>query len=121
MQPTIRVLAMPADANPSGDIFGGWILSQVDIAASIAACRRARGRVVTVAITSVEFHEPVFIGDLISCYAQVVRIGRTSMTVHVQVYAERTAQGGQSIEVTEATLSYVAVDAQRQPRPVPPE
>jgi acyl-CoA thioesterase YciA len=120
-QPTIRVLAMPADANPSGDIFGGWIASQVDLAGSIAAYRRARGRIVTVAINSLEFHQPVLVGDLVSCYPSVERVGRTSITVRVQVFAERTRHGGDCVKVTEATLVYVAVDDQRRPRPVPPE
>lgn len=117
-QPTTRVLAMPTDTNAAGDIFGGWIMSQVDIAGSIAAYRRAGGRVVTVAVNSFQFHRPVFVGDLISCYAEVVRVGRTSLTVHVEVYAERSRRIEECIRVTEATLTYVAVDAQRRPRPV---
>jgi acyl-CoA thioesterase YciA len=91
-EPTIRVLAMPTDTNAAGDIFGGWIMSQVDIAGSITAFRRARGRVVTVAVNSFEFHQPVFVGDLISCYAHVIRVGRTSLSVKVEVYAERNRQ-----------------------------
>jgi acyl-CoA thioesterase YciA len=117
-QPTIRVLAMPTDTNAAGDIFGGWIMSQVDIAGSIAAYRRANGRVVTVAVNSFQFHQPVFVGDLISCYAEVVRVGHTSLTVHVEVYAERSRRSDECLRVTEATLTYVAVDAQRRPRPV---
>jgi acyl-CoA thioesterase YciA len=117
-QPTIRVLAMPTDTNAAGDIFGGWIMSQVDIAGSIAAYRRAGGRVVTVAVNSFQFHQPVFVGDLISCYADVVRVGRTSLTVLVEVYAERSRGTEEAIKVTEATLTYVAVDLQRKPRPV---
>ncbi len=118
-EPTIRVLAMPTDTNAAGDIFGGWIMSQVDIAGSIAAYRRARGRVVTVAVNSFEFHQPVFVGDLISCYAEVTRIGRTSLTLRVEVYAERNRQQDECIKVTEAILTFVAVDEQRKPRVVP--
>jgi acyl-CoA thioesterase YciA len=116
--PTLRVLAMPTDTNAAGDIFGGWIMSQVDIAGSVAAYRRARGRVVTVAVNSFQFHLPVFIGDLISCYAEVTRVGRTSLTVHVEVYAERNRKVEECIKVTEATLTYVAIDKNRMPRPV---
>ena len=119
--PTIRVLAMPTDTNAAGDIFGGWIMSQGDIAGSITAFRRARGRVVTVAVNSFEFHQPVFVGDLISCYAEVTRIGRTSLSVRVEVYAERNRQKEECIKVTEATLTFVAVDEQRKPRVVPRE
>ena len=118
-EPTIRVLAMPTNTNAAGDIFGGWIMSQVDIAGSITAFRRAQGRVVTVAVNSFEFHKPVFIGDLISCYADVIRIGRTSITVKVEVYAERNRQQEECIKVTEAVLTFVAVDEQRKPREVP--
>jgi len=120
-EPTIRVLAMPTDTNAAGDIFGGWIMSQVDIAGSITAFRRARGRVVTVAVNSFEFHKPVFVGDLISCYAHVIRIGRTSLAVKVEVYAERNRQQEECIKVTEAVLTFVAVDEQRKPRIVPRE
>ncbi len=115
--PAIRVVAMPADANAAGDIFGGWIMSQVDIAGSVAAIRRAAGRVVTVAVNSFEFHQPVFVGDLISCYASVARVGNTSMTIEVKVYAERYRVES-PIKVTEAVLTYVAVDESRKPRPV---
>ncbi len=117
-QPTVRVLAMPTDTNAAGDIFGGWIMSQVDIAGSIAAYRRAGGRVVTVAVNSFQFHKPVFVGDLISCYAEVVRVGRTSLTVRVEVHAERGRGIEEAIKVTEATLTYVAIDSERKPRPV---
>jgi acyl-CoA thioesterase YciA len=117
-QPTTRVLAMPTDTNAAGDIFGGWIMAQVDIAGSIVAYRRANGRVVTVAVNAFQFHKPVYVGDLISCYADVVRVGRTSLTVHVQVYAERKRMSEECIKVTEATLTYVAIDEDRKPRPV---
>jgi len=116
----IRVMAMPADTNASGDIFGGWLMSQVDIAGSIIARRRANGRIVTVAVDSFQFHQPVFVGDLISCYARITRTGRTSLTVHVKAYAERKGTAHEIIQVTEADLTYVAVDEQRRPRPLPP-
>lgn len=115
--PIIRLVAMPADANAAGDIFGGWIMSQVDIAGSVVATRRAKGRVVTVAVNSFEFHQPVFIGDLISCYAEISRVGNTSLTVDVKVYAERSRLEA-PIKVTQAVLTYVAVDDQRKPRSV---
>ena len=121
-QPTIRVVASPADTNAAGDIFGGWIMSQVDIAGSIAAYRFAKGRVVTVAVDSLQFHQPVFVGDLVSCYADIARVGRTSMTVRVEVYAERDRGGdAEHLKVTEANLTYVAIDAQRRPRQVIPD
>lgn len=120
-EPTLRIVPMPADTNYAGSIFGGWILSHVDIAGSIAAIRRARGRVTTVAVNSVEFHEPVFVGDIISCYAEVVRVGRTSITVNVDVYAQRNPERVQCIRVTQAVLTYVALDEQLRPRAVPPQ
>jgi acyl-CoA thioesterase YciA len=116
----IRVMAMPADTNGSGDIFGGWLMSQVDIAGSIIARRRANGRIVTVAVDSFQFHQPVFVGDLISCYARITRVGRTSLTVNVRAYAERQGATHEIIQVTEADLTYVAVDEQRRPRPLMP-
>ena len=119
LQPVIRVVPMPSDTNASGDIFGGWIMSQVDIAGSIVAARRAQGRVATVAVNSFVFHQPVFVGDLISGYAEIIKIGRTSITVDVQVYAERYRSGGSIVKVTEATVVYVAVDDARKPRVVP--
>ena len=118
-EPAIRVLAMPADTNPTGDIFGGWLMSQIDLAGGIVASRRARGRVVTVAMNAFEFHKPVFVGDLVSCYGRVVRVGRTSLTLHLEAYAERAADPGEVVKVTEATATFVAVDEQRRPRPVP--
>jgi acyl-CoA thioesterase YciA len=113
----LRVVPMPSDANYTGDIFGGWIMSQVDIAGSIPALRLARGRIATVAVNSFTFKQPVLIGDLVSFYADIVRVGRTSITVDVEVYAERRALN-EVVKVTEATLTYVAVDDQRRPRPV---
>jgi acyl-CoA thioesterase YciA len=116
----IRVMAMPADTNAAGDIFGGWLMSQVDIAGSIIARRRANDRIVTVAVDSFQFHQPVFVGDLVSCYARITRVGRTSLTVHVKAYVERQGATHETIQVTEADLTYVAVDEQRRPRPLPP-
>ncbi len=118
-EPAIRVLAMPADTNPTGDIFGGWIMAQMDLAGGILASRRARGRVVTVAMNAFEFHHPVYVGDLLSCYGRVVRVGRTSLTLQLEAFAERAADPGQVVKVTEATATFVAVDEQRRPRPVP--
>jgi len=117
-EPTLRVVPMPADANQHGDIFGGWIMAQVDIAGSIPAARLARGRVATVAVNSFLFKQPVFVGDLISLYAEVVRVGRTSITVNVEVYAQRKPAREEVVKVTEATLTYVAVDENRRPRVV---
>ena len=120
--PTLRVIPRPMDTNAGGDIFGGWIMSQVDTAGSIPACRRARGSVVTVAVNSFHFRQPVFVGDVVSLYADIVRIGRTSITVDVRVFAQRMRDGReQCIMVTEAVLTYVAIDARRRPRPVPDE
>lgn len=117
-EPTLRVVPMPADANQTGDIFGGWIMAQVDIAGSVAAVRVAKGRVATVAVNSFIFRQPVFVGDLVSFYAEVVRVGRTSITVNVEVYAQRRPERELSAKVTEATLTYVAVDDSRRPRVV---
>lgn len=116
-EPTLRVVPMPSDANFNGDIFGGWIMSQVDIAGSIPAVQLANGRVTTVAVNSFVFKQPVYIGDLVSFYAQVVRIGRTSITVQVEVYANRRSLH-EIVKVTDATLTYVAVDEHRRPRPL---
>ena len=116
--PALRVVPMPADANQNGDIFGGWIMAQVDIAGSIAAVRLAKGRVATVAVNSFLFKQPVFVGDLVSFYAEVVRMGRTSITVNVEVYAQRRPEREMIVKVTEATLTYVAVDENRRPRVV---
>ena len=115
----IRVMATPADTNASGDIFGGWLMSQVDIAGSIVARRRAQGRTVTVAVDSFQFRKPVFVGDVVSCYASITRIGKTSLTIKVKVYAERQGKSHHTHFVTEADLTYVAVDEQRKPRQIP--
>ena len=118
--PTLRVMPRPLDTNAGGDIFGGWIMSQVDIAGSIVAQRRAGGRIVTVAVNSFHFREPVFVGDLVSLYADIIRIGHTSITVDVRVFAQRTGDGGeQCIMVTDAGLTYVAIDDDRRPRALP--
>ena len=118
-EPALRAIAMPADANPAGDIFGGWLLSQVDLAGSTVATRRAKGRVVTVAITAMTFHRPVFIGDEVSCYAEIIKTGTSSITVKVQSWARR-GSSEERIEVTEGIFTYVAVDSDRKPCPVPP-
>jgi acyl-CoA thioesterase YciA len=118
--PALRTIAMPADTNPNGDIFGGWLLSQMDLAGGTVALRRAQGRVVTVAIPSMTFKRPVFIGDEVSCYAEIVKVGRTSITVHIETWVRR-GRGSEAIAVTEGVFTYVAVDHDRQPRPVPPE
>jgi len=118
-QPALRVVPMPADANQNGDIFGGWVMSQVDIAGSVPAARRARGRVATVAVNSFVFREPVMIGDLVSFYADITREGRTSITVAVEVYAQRNPTDVICVKVTEASLTYVAVGADRRPRELP--
>ncbi len=118
-QPVIRIIPMPADTNAHGTIFGGWVMAQVDLAGSVPATVRARGKVVTVSVNSVQFRQRVFVGDLVSFYADVVKIGRTSLTVDVEVYAQRQRFGGDVVKVTEAQLTYVAVDDERKPRPVP--
>ena len=121
---TLRLVPMVKDTNAAGDVFGGWVMSQVDIAGSIAAVRRAKGRVVTVAVNAFHFVAPVSVNDLVSFYAQVVKVGTTSITVDVEVYAERglrSPKPGEVVKVTVAVLTYVAVDEKRQKRPVPPE
>jgi acyl-CoA thioesterase YciA len=117
-EPTLRVVPMPADSNSTGDIFGGWVMSQVDIAGSIPAIRRARGRVATVAVNSFVFRERVMVGDLVSFYAEIVKVGRTSITVSVEVYVQRNPEKEETVKVTEAMLTYVAVDKQGRPRVV---
>lgn len=117
--PALRVVPMPADANHNGDIFGGWIMAQVDVAGGTVAGRVARGRVATVSVNSFVFKQPVQIGDVLSLYADVVRIGKTSITVNVEVFAERGRSEAKVVKVTEATLTYVAIDASGRPRPVP--
>ena len=119
--PTLRVVPMPADANQHGDIFGGWVMSQVDIAGGVLAARRARGRVATVAVNSFVFKQPVLVGDVVSFYSEITHAGRTSVTVDVQVYAQRNPGKMICVKVTEACLTYVAVGPDRRPRELPPE
>ncbi|HEY9237847.1 MAG TPA: acyl-CoA thioesterase [Burkholderiaceae bacterium] len=119
-QLVLRVMPMPADANGNGDIFGGWIMAQVDIAGAVLPARIAKGRIVTVAVNEFIFKQPVSVSDLLSFYAKVERIGRTSVTVNVEVYAERNPANLQVVKVTEANLTYVAIDKDGQPRPIPP-
>jgi acyl-CoA thioesterase YciA len=115
----LRMMPMPADANANGDIFGGWIMAQVDIAGAVLPARIAKGRIATVAVNEFIFKQAVSVGDLLSFYARVDRIGNTSITVHVQVYAERDPANLQVVKVTEANLTYVAIDLQGRPRPIP--
>ena len=117
--PALRVVPMPADSNHNGDIFGGWIMAQVDVAGGIVAGRVARGRVATVSVNSFVFKQPVQIGDVLSLYADVLRIGNTSITVDVQVFAERGRDEAKIVKVTEAVLTYVAIDPKGKPRQVP--
>ena len=119
-EPSLRAIAMPADTNPSGDIFGGWLLSQMDLAGSTVATRRAKGRVATVAITSMAFRQPVFTGDEVTCYAEITSIGHTSIAVKIQSWVRRGI-GNEAIKVTEGLFTYVAIGDDRRPRPVPPE
>jgi len=118
-QPVLRIVPMPADTNAHGTIFGGWVMAQVDIAGSIPAWNRAQGPVVTVAVNSFIFKEPVFVGDIVSFYARVLKVGRTSVTVDVEVFAQRSRSEKDVVKVTEAQLTYVAVDGQRKPRALP--
>jgi len=115
--PALRTFAMPKDANPNGDIFGGWIMAQMDLAGAVAAVRRARGRVATVAVEAMEFHRPVNVGDLVSCYAEVTKVGRTSMRVEIETWVERRMTRVQE-KVTAGTFTYVAIDEKGRPRPV---
>jgi len=117
--PALRVVPMPADSNQNGDIFGGWIMAQVDVAGGTVAGRVARGRVATVSVNSFVFKQPVQIGDVLSFYAELQRIGNTSVTVNVEVYAERGRADTKVVKVTEATLTYVAIDLNGKPRPIP--
>ena len=122
-EPVIRIIPMPKDTNPNGDIFGGWIMSQADIAGSIVAVQRIRGRMATVAVDSFVFKKPVFVGDLVSIYGKIKRVGKTSLTVALEIYAERRMIGEftrKVAKVTEAEFTYVAIDDQRRPRPIPP-
>jgi acyl-CoA thioesterase YciA len=116
--PALRTIAMPGDANPNGDIFGGWILAQMDLAGGNVAVQRAQGRVATVAITAMTFHLPVYVGDEVSCYCTLAKIGRTSMAIKVETWARR-GPTGETVKVTEGIFTYVAIGPDRRPRPVP--
>ena len=115
----LKVIPMPADTDGNGDIFGGWVMAQVDLAGSVLPARIIQGRMATVAVNEFLFKQPVRVGDLLSFYSEVVRIGRTSITVKVEVFAERFRSQGQYTKVTEATVTYVAIDDQGKPREVP--
>jgi acyl-CoA thioesterase YciA len=117
-QPELRVMPMPANLNPDGDVFGGWIMSQADIAGAVAAHRLARGRVATIAVNAFTFRQPVSVGDVVSFYATILKVGRTSITVDVEVFAERDPSQPKVVKVTEATLTYVALDENGRKRPV---
>lgn len=118
-QLVLRVMPMPADANGNGDIFGGWIMAQVDLAGAVLPARLAKGRIATVAVNQFIFKQPVSIGDLLSFYAKVERVGKTSVTVNVEVYAERDPANLHVVKVTEANLTYVAIDRSGKPRLIP--
>ena len=118
-QLVMRVMPMPADANGNGDIFGGWIMAQVDLAGAVLPARIAKGRIATVAVNQFVFKQPVSMGDLLSFYAKVERVGKTSITVNVEVYAERNPAKLHVVKVTEANLTYVAIDGAGRPRPIP--
>jgi acyl-CoA thioesterase YciA len=120
-QPVLRTVPMPADLNQNGDVFGGWVMAQVDVAGAIPAMRRASGRVATVSVNSFLFKQPISVGDVVSLYAEVVHVGNTSITVNVEVYAERNYCNPVTVKVTEAQLTYVAIDRNGQKRVVPPE
>ena len=115
----LKVIPMPADTNGNGDIFGGWVMAQVDLAGSVLPARAIQGRMATVAVNEFIFKQPVRVGDILSFYASITRVGNTSVTVEVEVYAERFATQGQYVKVTEARLTYVAIDGQGRPRPIP--
>jgi len=117
---TLRTLAMPRDMNGNGDIFGGWVLSQMDIASGIVAGKRARGRVTTVAVDAMKFIRPVKVGDVLTIYARVDRVGRTSMGIGLEAWVQRGRLGYRE-KVTEAVFTYVAIDEDGRPMPVPPE
>ena len=117
--PALRAIAMPADTNPHGDIFGGWLLCQMDLAGSTVATRRAKGRVVTVAIAGMTFHRPVRVGDEVTCYCEIERVGNTSITMKIESWVRRDIGDDDGFKVTEGVFTYVAVDADGRPQPVP--
>ena len=114
----LKVIPMPADCNANGDIFGGWVMAQVDLAGAVLPARYVRGRMATVAVNQFIFKQPVRVGDILSFYAHLTRVGRTSITVQVEVFAERFSAQGQYVKVTEASLTYVAIDRDGRPRPI---
>lgn len=116
----LRVTPMPADLNSNGDVFGGWVMAQVDIAGGVLAARRAKGRVVTVAVNSFLFKQPISVGDVVSFYGQIVKVGKSSITIHIEVIAERNPANLHVVKVTEATLTYVAIEKGAGKRPLPP-
>ena len=116
--PLVRVMAMPADANPNGDIFGGWLLAQMDLAGGNLAVQRARGRCATVAVDGMVFHQPVYVGDEVSCYGELVRTGKSSMTIRIEAWRRNLATG-ETRQVTQAMFTYVALGEDRRPRPLP--
>jgi acyl-CoA thioesterase YciA len=116
----LKVIPLPADCNDNGDIFGGWVMAQVDLAGSVLPARRAQGRMATVAVNEFVFKQPVRVGDLLSFYSEVTHVGRTSITVNVEVYAESIRAQGRYLKVTEASVTYVGIDDQGRPRPLPP-
>jgi acyl-CoA thioesterase YciA len=118
--PVIRTIAMPADTNPAGDIFGGWLMAQMDLAAGNVAARRSRGRCATIAVDAITFHHPVFVGDEVSLYAWLIKVGRSSLRIQVEVWRRERASET-TMKVTEATFTFVAIGDDRRPRPVPPE
>jgi len=115
----LKVIPMPADSNANGDIFGGWVMAQVDLAGSVIPARYTQGRMATVAVNEFIFKQPVRVGDILSFFSKLVRIGRTSITVKVEVYAERSSNQGHYIKVTQASVTYVAIDEEGRPRPIP--
>ena len=115
---SLRTIAMPADANPAGDIFGGWIMSQMDLAGAIYASYAVKGRLVTVAVNSMNFHLPVFVGDQVSCYCETARIGKTSISIHIETWVRRKQSDIELLKVTEATFTYVSIDEDRRPVPI---
>ena len=115
----MKVIPMPADSNANGDIFGGWVMAQVDLAGAVIPARYTRGRMATVAVKEFIFKQPVRVGDILSFFSSLVRVGRTSVTVDVEVYAERFQTQGQYVKVTEASLTYVAIDENGKPRAIP--
>ncbi len=115
----LKVIPMPADVNANGDIFGGWVMAQVDLAGAVLPARHVRGRMATVAVNQFIFKQPVKVGDILSFFAHITRVGTTSITVQVEVFAERFSTQGRYVKVTEASLTYVAIDAEGKPRPVP--